>query len=102
MKTTTKFKKILYGLVIGTSLSQVAQAQFNVNGQYVGDRYDGAGKTGAETGNYTLWNSVVNYDINKTFSTYVKVDNLFDKYYQTIDGYATAERSAYLGLKAKF
>ena len=28
MKTTTKFKKILYGLVIGTSLSQVAQAQF--------------------------------------------------------------------------
>lgn len=86
----------------GVDYYGISKFHFNVNGQYVGDRYDGAGKTGAETGNYTLWNSVVNYDINKTFSTYVKVDNLFDKYYQTIDGYATAERSAYLGLKAKF
>ena len=78
---------------------------FNVNGEYVGNRVQyayGTHNISAETGNYTLWNSVVNYDINKTFSTYVKVDNLFDKYYQTIDGYATAERSAYLGLKAKF
>lgn len=86
----------------GVDYYGISKFHFNVNGQYVGDRYDGAGKTGAETGNYTLWNSVVNYDINKTFSTYVKVDNLFDKYYQTIDGYATAERSAYLGLKANF
>ncbi|QKJ23200.1 TonB-dependent receptor domain-containing protein [Poseidonibacter lekithochrous] len=75
---------------------------FNVNGSYVGTRYDGANKTGAETGNYTVWNSVVNYEINKTFSTYLKIDNLFDKYYQNIDGYATPERSGYVGLKATF
>lgn len=35
MKTTIKFKKIIYGLAIGTSLSQIAQAQFNINGQYM-------------------------------------------------------------------
>lgn len=75
---------------------------FNVNGSYVGTRYNGANKSGAKTGNYTVWNSVVNYEINKTFSTYLKIDNLFNKYYQTIDGYATAERSGYVGLKAKF
>ncbi|MGB5793278.1 TonB-dependent receptor plug domain-containing protein, partial [Poseidonibacter sp.] len=74
----------------------------NLNGYYVGDRYDKADKSGAKTGNYTVWNSVVNYEINKNFSTYLKVDNLFNKYYQTVDGYATAERSAYIGLKAKF
>ena len=69
---------------------------------YIRYRYDKDNKTGAETGNYTIWNSVINYDINKTYKAYLKVDNLFDKYYQTVDGYATEERSAYIGLKASF
>ena len=86
----------------GVDYYGIKDFHFNVNGQYVGDRYSGVNKTGAETGNYTVWNSVVNYEINKTFSTYLKVNNLFDKYYQTVDGYATAERSAYAGLKANF
>ncbi|MDD2896690.1 MAG: TonB-dependent receptor [Aliarcobacter sp.] len=89
-------------LGFGIDYYGISKLHFNVNGQYVGDRYDAANKTGAETGNYAVWNSVVNYDINKTYKAYFKVDNLFDRYYQTIDGYATAERSAYLGLKASF
>ena len=86
----------------GVDYYGIKDFHFNVNGQYVGDRYSGVNKTGAETGNYTVWNSVVNYDINKTYKAYLKVDNLFDKYYQTVDGYATEERSAYIGLKASF
>ncbi len=86
----------------GVDYYGISKFHFNVNGQYIGNRYDGPNKTGAETGNYTVWNSVVNYEINKTFSTYLKVDNIFNKYYQTVDGYATAERSAYVGLKASF
>ena len=89
-------------LKFGVDYYGINKFHFNVNGEYVGDRYNGANRTGRETGNYTLWNSVVNYEINKTFSTYLKVDNIFNKYYQTIDGYATAERSAYVGLKANF
>jgi vitamin B12 transporter len=67
----------------------ISKWHFNLNGQYIGDRIQyayGTYNISAETGNYTVWNSVVNYEINKTFSTYLKVDNLFDKYYQTIDG----------------
>lgn len=75
---------------------------FNVNGEYVGTRYDRIDQQGAKTGNYTIWNVVVDYDINKTFSTYVKLDNIFDKDYQVVDGYATSQRAAYLGLKASF
>ena len=75
---------------------------FNVNGEYVGTRYDRIDQQGAKTGNYTIWNAVVDYDINKTFSTYVKLDNIFDKDYQVVDGYATSQRAAYLGLKASF
>ena len=77
----------------------ISKLHLNLNGEYVGDR---KAFGNIETGNYTLWNSVVNYEINKTFSTYLKVDNIFNKYYQVIDGYATAERSAYIGLKASF
>lgn len=86
----------------GVDYYGISDFNFNINGQYIGDRYNGANKTGAETGNYTVWNSVINYDINKTLKAYLKVDNIFDKYYQVVDGYATEERSAYLGLKASF
>ncbi|RZV19307.1 TonB-dependent receptor plug domain-containing protein [Aliarcobacter butzleri] len=78
---------------------------FNINGEYIGTRYspnfiDFNERT--KTGNYTIWNAVVDYDINKTFSTYVKLDNMFNKDYQIVDGYATSQRAAFVGLKASF
>ncbi|MCT7485173.1 TonB-dependent receptor [Aliarcobacter cryaerophilus] len=75
---------------------------FNINGEYIGERYDFNNKQGAKTGNYTIWNAVVDYDINKTFSTYIKLDNIFNKDYQIVDGYATSQRAAFVGLKASF
>ncbi|MDP3119407.1 MAG: TonB-dependent receptor [Sulfuricurvum sp.] len=74
----------------------------NLNGSYIGTRYDSENQAGAQTGQYTVWNTVANYTINKTFQTYIKIDNLFDKYYQTIDGYATSPRAYYVGLQASF
>ncbi|MFY9078442.1 TonB-dependent receptor [Aliarcobacter cryaerophilus] len=75
---------------------------FNVNGEYIGDRYDRNNKQGAKTGNYTVWNAVVDYYISKNFSTYLKLDNIFNKDYQIVDGYATSQRAAFVGLKASF
>ncbi len=89
-------------LKYGLDYYGISKLNISVFGEYIGSRFDGTNEQGAKTGNYTLWNTVVNYEINKTFSTYLKVDNLFNKYYQTVDGYATAERSAYVGLKASF
>lgn len=83
----------------------INKLHLNLNANYVGDRVQyayGTHTVNAETGNYTLWNTVVNYEINKGLSTYLKVDNITDKYYQTVDGYATAGRSAYVGLNYKF
>jgi len=73
-----------------------------VNAQYIGERYDGADKTGAQTGKYLITNLVSNVKVNKYVTVYGKIDNLSDKYYQTVDGYATAGRSLYLGLIAKY
>ncbi|MBC8237308.1 MAG: TonB-dependent receptor [Helicobacteraceae bacterium] len=73
-----------------------------LNGEYIGSRYNSDNLQGEQTGKYTVVNMVANYEINKNLSMYAKIDNLFDKYYQVVDGYATAPRSAYLGFKANF
>lgn len=73
-----------------------------LNAQYIGARYNSSSNQNTQTGKYTLFNAVVNYEVNNNFSLYAKVDNLTDKYYQIVDGYSTAKRSFYAGLNAKF
>jgi len=73
-----------------------------LNAQYIGKRYNDADNKGAQTGDYTVANLVSNVRVNKHITFYGKIDNLSDKYYQTVDGYATAGRSLYLGLNAKY
>ncbi|QOP44850.1 TonB-dependent receptor plug domain-containing protein [Sulfurimonas paralvinellae] len=75
---------------------------FGVNAQYIGTRYDKADNQGAQTGKYTVANFVTNVRANKNLTFYAKIDNITDKYYQTVDGYATAGRSAYVGLNLKY
>jgi len=73
-----------------------------LNAQYIGTRYDKADNQGAQTGEYIVSNFVTNVEVNKHVTIYGKINNLSDKYYQTVDGYATAGRSLYLGLNAKY
>ncbi|MCT7481693.1 TonB-dependent receptor plug domain-containing protein [Aliarcobacter cryaerophilus] len=86
----------------GVDYYGIKDFHFNVNGEYIGTRYDFGNRGGKQTGNYTIWNAVVDYDISKNFSTYLKLDNIFNKDYQIVDGYATSQRAAYVGLKASF
>ena len=87
---------------IGLDYYGVQDLHLGAYAQYIGERYDKANKQGQQTGKYTVVNLVANYDVNENIMAYVKVDNLFDKYYQVVDGYATAPLSAYVGLKARF
>jgi vitamin B12 transporter len=73
-----------------------------IYGQYIGERYDALDRQGAQTGKYALANLVANYEIDKNFTTYAKVDNILDREYQVADGYATAGRSFYLGLNLSY
>jgi vitamin B12 transporter len=75
---------------------------FGLNGEYIGKRFDKDDEKGMQTGEYAVANFVANYDINKNFQTYLKIDNLTDRYYQVVDGYTTAPRSGYIGMKAIF
>ncbi|MDY0121290.1 MAG: TonB-dependent receptor [Sulfurimonas sp.] len=75
---------------------------FAINTQYIGERYDAHNRQGAQTGRYTIANAVMNIKANEYITFYGKIDNITDKYYQVVDGYATPGRSLYLGLNAKY
>ncbi len=51
---------------------------------------------------FVVLRSVVNYDMSKHFSVYLKTDNMFNKYYEEVRGYGTTPFSMYCGVKAKF
>lgn len=85
----------------GIDYDGIEKLHVGVYGEYIGERYDDKLQT-KPTGHYTLVNTAINYDFTKSFGIYVKVDNLTDKYYQTVDGYATSPRAWYTGLKASF
>jgi vitamin B12 transporter len=75
---------------------------FGLNAQYIGKRYDKADNQGAQTGKYTVVDFTTNFQANKYLKFYAKINNLTDKYYQTVDGYETAGRSLFVGLNLKY
>lgn len=81
-------------LTLGTSIN------------YVGTRPDSDFSTypatEIQTGRYALMSAHANYDMSSTLTLYVKGENLNNKRYQEVEGYATAGRSFYCGLNAKF
>jgi vitamin B12 transporter len=56
----------------------------------------------AKTGNVFVANLSADYQINKNVSAYLKVNNITDKKYQNVNGYATSGRAFYVGINAKF
>lgn len=51
---------------------------------------------------YTLVDLGVTYDINLQTQAYLRVENLFDKDYQVIDGYGRPGRQVFLGVRTAF
>lgn len=92
-KDTFKFGIDYYG---------IQKLHLGLNGEYVGSRYDKDDKKGTQTGRYTVANFVANYDLTTDIKIYTKIDNITDKYYQTVDGYATSPRAYYAGVKYSF
>jgi len=87
---------------LGVDYYPIDALHIGVFGEYIGKRYNDSDDGGQQTGRYSVVNLVTNYDISQNFSIYAKVDNIFDTYYQVVDGYATAPLSAYVGINAKF
>lgn len=88
-----------YQTTVYATYLPIKQIAWNINGTHIGSREDSSSN---ETGNYFVANTKLTYHVNKNVDVYVKVNNLFDRYYQTVYGYASPERSYYAGIQAKF
>jgi len=91
-KQTAKFGIDYYG---------IEKLHIGLNGEYVGERFNNSTKT-QQTGKYTVVNLVTNYDISNNIKIYAKIENITNKYYQTVTNYATSPRAYYAGLKYSF
>jgi vitamin B12 transporter len=89
-------------LKFGIDYYGVEKLHFGIFGEYAGTRYDKLDQKGGQTGRYTVANGVVNYDLTDSIQLYGKIDNIADKYYQTVDGYATSPRAYYAGMEVSF
>ncbi len=75
----------------------IGQWYFGSDIQYTGHRPD----SNENLGSYTLVNLNARYNINKNISLYARIENLFDKDYETIYGYNQPDRGAYVGVNVK-
>ncbi|MGZ5208204.1 MAG: TonB-dependent receptor domain-containing protein [Sulfuricurvum sp.] len=84
----------------------IEKLMLSTTAQYIGTRHESDYSTfpagTVQTGRYTLWSAIANYDVTKNTTLYIKGENLTNKLYQEVNGYGTAGRSVYAGLNARF
>jgi vitamin B12 transporter len=81
------------------------KTHINLNAQYIGKRVEytfGTHNISAKTGNVLVLNASADYKISDNVTAYVKLNNITNKKYQNVAGYATSERAVYVGINAKF
>ncbi len=66
---------------------------------YNGETTDTYGSGDKKTSSYTLFNTNLEYDLSDNIALNTKIENVFDKDYETTDGYNTPGQSFYIGLK---
>ncbi|MFA7292835.1 MAG: TonB-dependent receptor [Rhodocyclaceae bacterium] len=66
--------------------------------QLVGDRYDDAANT-KHLGGYGLVNLYANYQLQKDWVLFARGNNVFDKYYETVNNYATPGANIFVGVR---
>ena len=72
-----------------------------VAARYVGKTYNNDANTQVVK-DYTVVDLRAAYAINETYEVFGRVENAFDKDYQTILNYGTPGRGAFVGLRARF
>lgn len=66
--------------------------------QLVGDRYDDAANT-KKLGGYGLVNLIADYRLQKDWTLFARANNIFDKYYETVNNYSTPGASLFVGVR---
>ncbi|CAA6823246.1 MAG: Unknown protein [uncultured Sulfurovum sp.] len=95
-------------LKFGIDYYGIDKLHIGLNGEYIGDRKDRIynpitfSTTDVKSGNYSVANLTMNYEVDKHLNFYGKINNLTDKYYQTAYNYASSPRAFYTGMKLTY
>ncbi|AKF25222.1 hypothetical protein YH65_07295 [Sulfurovum lithotrophicum] len=96
-KTLARRAKDTFNL--GVDYYGIDKLHIGADAQYIGERYDRAGEQGEQTGKYTVFNMTADYQVTDALQVYGKIENIGDKYYQTVYGYATSPRAFFIGVR---
>lgn len=77
------------------------KSDVNLGAIYVGSRPDSYASSGVLPG-YVVWDMSVNYYYNNALTISGRVENLFDKYYETASGYVAQPRIYYVDVVYNF
>ncbi len=81
--------------------SFLKKGNLNLSASYVGHRCDNAANT-RKVKPYAKIDLYASYDLSGTFQVFGRIENLFDKKYQQVRGYANPGASFYAGCKLTF
>lgn len=73
----------------------------NLEGRFVGQRYNNVGNTGS-LGSFYVFNLSGTYDVSKQFQIYARVDNIFNEKYEEVLYFGTTIRSVFAGVRMNF
>jgi vitamin B12 transporter len=83
------------------SYQPIEALRANLEGRFVGQRYNNVGNTGS-IGSFYVWNLSATYDVSKQIQVYTRVDNLFNEKYEEVLYFGTAIRSVFGGVRMNF
>jgi vitamin B12 transporter len=83
------------------SYQPVEPFRANLEGRYVGQRYNTPGNI-QSIPSFLVWNLSATYDVNKHFQLYTRIDNLFNEKYEEVLFFGTPIRSIFGGVRMNF
>ncbi len=83
------------------SYQPIEVVRANLEGRYVGQRYNNVGNT-QSIPSFLVWNFSATYDVNKQIQVYTRVDNIFNEKYEEVLFFGTPIRSIFGGVRMNF
>ncbi len=88
-----------HDLAIGLDATLAPDWTASATVRTVADIMDSASRVGDD---YTTMDATIGYALSDGAELYLRIENLLNEDYQTVRGYGTSDRAAYIGIRARF
>jgi vitamin B12 transporter len=83
------------------SYQPIEALRANLEGRFVGQRYNDVGNT-SPIGSFYVWNVSATYDVNSSMQIYMRADNIFSRHYEEVLFFGTPTKSIFGGMRINF